>query len=286
MDGEVDIFLEKINIALKLSNDNKIHDLKNRYLLATGHFYMEEADDEEFQRVVIQEGFANELDTIVSRIQTNREDMMNEYNNLKIKFIPERIEYGYCCRKQMTVNDEEYVCSVCSRCSPYYEYNKSRKPKILFDHMSYFHKWMSWIEGVESKEINEKLLNEIRSNYYNEIGTISNIRDALKKMKRTDLNKNASLILEKLTGIKPPRIPIDLYQKIRYIFLKIFKQKELGTRIYYPFYIYQIIDKILPENDPKRGILEFIPMQSNTTWNKNLKKWKKIYPSIEYLFER
>ena len=32
MDGEVDIFLEKINIALKLSNDNKIHDLKNRYL--------------------------------------------------------------------------------------------------------------------------------------------------------------------------------------------------------------------------------------------------------------
>ena len=291
MDSVRYMFLEKINLALKLTNlENKINNLKNRYLVATVDLYMEEADDKEFQRVIAQEGFMNELDKIVSSVQTNCKEIEKEYKNIKIDFTPERIEYGYCCKRNMTVKNGEYICSICSRREPFYDYDDREKRKLPFNHMRHFHKWMLRIQGNESREEigkesdpwGEILLNDIRINYSDKLSTIYDVRAALKKMKRTNLNKNASLIFQQVTDIKPPEIPGKIYQRIQDIFDKIFQQKR-GVRIYYPFYIYQIIDTILPENDSTRRILEFIPKQSDYTWKKNLDKWEEIYPSIEYM---
>ena len=298
MDSVRYMFPEKINIALKLSNpesENKINNLKNRYLLVTAHLYLEEADDKEFQEIIAQEGFVNELDTIVSRIQTKLKDIIKEYNNQKINITPERIKNDdYCCKKQMTLNETEFVCSICNRCSPYHEYVCKNCKINKYNHMKHFHKWMLRIQGGESREEignkndprGEMLLNEIRINYGDKLSTINDVRAALKKMKRPNLNKNASLILQQVTDIKPPKIPGNLYKRIQDIFDEIFQQKQQGTRINYPFYIFQIIDEILPEHDNKRGILEFIPMQSDITWNKNLKKWNEVYDNISYMFER
>ena len=295
MNSVAHMFLEKINLALKLSNlENKTNNLKNRYLLTTVDLYIKNADDIEFQRVIAQEGFLYELDTIVSK--TNCEKMLKKYNDIKIDFTPERIEYGYCCETKMTVRNGEYICSICSKCEPYYDdndYKKCRKRRLPFNYKLYFHKWMLWIQGMESiNEIGsrgdpygEKLLNNIQYSCNDKLLTIYDVRTTLKKIGRSDLNKHASLILYKLTGIKPPEIPIELYQSIENMFYKILQQKQSETRIYYPFYIYQIIDKILPEHDSKRSILEFIPMQSDITWNKNLEKWEEIYDNISYMFD-
>lgn len=115
--------------------------------------------------------------------------------------------------------------------------------------------------------------------------SVFDIRQFLKKIKRSDLNKNASLILKKLTGIPPPEISDDIKQQIKTLFLKVIDLTtcSVSQRQYYPYYIYKIIDSVIPESDTEtRKILSYIHLQSETTLKIVDEQWLSI---CDYLFE-
>lgn len=102
--------------------------------------------------------------------------------------------------------------------------------------------------------------------------TVNDIRYMLKEIKRTDLNKNVPLILKKLTGIGPPIVPDTLSRRVEELFSRVI---EIGERKmspdrtnknYYPYYIYKIIDAIIPNSNYEiRRILYYIYLQSPAT---------------------
>ena len=120
--------------------------------------------------------------------------------------------------------------------------------------------------------------------------TVVDIRQILKELKRPELNKNTSLILKKLTGIGPPSIPEELEIRIENLFTKVIKASEnikrtgRTNRNYYPYYIYKIIDIVIPETDvDNRRILYYIYIQGKETVECDDLDWEQICDQIPEL---
>jgi hypothetical protein len=118
---------------------------------------------------------------------------------------------------------------------------------------------------------------------------VSDIRKMLREIGRTDLNKDAPLILRKLTGLGPPQ-PTDAFlQKVGHLFNAVIeageqvKRKERVNRNFYPYYIYKILDSILSPDDVNREIMQFIYLQSDDTLRKNDIDWRNICQLIPEL---
>ena len=114
----------------------------------------------------------------------------------------------------------------------------------------------------------------------------------LKEIKQTSLNRNIPLILKKLTGIGPPSLSEQLLQKVEKIFDKIVEVEEKRdrpgrtNRNYYPYYIYKIFDSVLDKDDPSRGVLYYIYLQSEDTLEKDDLDWYEICKSVPELKAR
>jgi hypothetical protein len=107
------------------------------------------------------------------------------------------------------------------------------------------------------------------------------LREILKFLGRTDLNKNVPLLLRHTTGIGPPAVPEAINQRAERLFIHaIAIWDELhpdSSRKYYPFYIYKIYDAILPPDDHEnRRILFYIYLQGDDTLEKNDGEWAEI----------
>jgi transcription initiation factor TFIIIB Brf1 subunit/transcription initiation factor TFIIB len=147
----------------------------------------------------------------------------------------------------------------------------------------------SWLTHIQAKEddselsctendpLGEKLINQIRK-ILDDDGEILRlvdpykIRAILKKLKRTKLNKNISKIMKKLTGVGPPSLSDELVSKISGIFSRIVEIHERihpvdkPNRNFYPYYIFKILELIVPEKDKEtRRILFYIYLQSVRT---------------------
>jgi hypothetical protein len=128
--------------------------------------------------------------------------------------------------------------------------------------------------------------------------TVDDIRGMLKEVGRTDLNKNVPLILRRLTGVGPPSLSEAIGQRVEKLFSKAI---EVGERVraagrtnrnYYPYYIYKILDSVLPpdsggdaEAREARRVLYYIYMQGQDTLDKNDREWKVIcaeLPELEW----
>ncbi len=113
--------------------------------------------------------------------------------------------------------------------------------------------------------------------------TIYDIRNMLDEINRTDLNKNAPLILKKLTGIGPPQPSDTLTAKVENLFTK---GIEIGERVrrpdrvnrnYYPYYIMKILEELLPPDDVEaRRIFYYIYVQSKETVEADDDDWEMI----------
>ena len=123
--------------------------------------------------------------------------------------------------------------------------------------------------------------------------TVIDIRNILRELKKTELNKNIPLILKKITGIGPPSIPESIEIQVENIFTKVIeicesiKRYGRTNRNYYPYYIYKIIDNIIPESDfENRRILYYIYIQSKETVELDDLDWEKICEHISELTYR
>lgn len=128
----------------------------------------------------------------------------------------------------------------------------------------------------------------LRKNYLLHVHiTPDSLREMLREIDRTCLNRNVPLIMKFLTGIGPPRPPDHVLLKLRKYFTRVLeirdklfprttKQPNRTNRNNYPYYIYKILDCILPDASPLRSILFYIYLQSRTTLKKNDFEWEKI----------
>ena len=125
--------------------------------------------------------------------------------------------------------------------------------------------------------------------------TVSDTRDILRKMGRTNLNRNVSLLMKKITGIGPPVPNENLYKIVETLFniaaevgstIPRPDGKSRSNRDYYPYYIMKILDAILPDSDIyHRRILYYIHIQKGDTLAADDKHWECIcnrMPGITY----
>lgn len=113
--------------------------------------------------------------------------------------------------------------------------------------------------------------------------TVDDIRAMLRECKKTSLNKNASLIMKKLSGVGPPTPSDHLAQKVEKYFTKAIEVSEhirpldRSNRNYYPFYIYKLVDALLPAEDhEQRRILYYIYLQGDDTLIRDDQEWELI----------
>ena len=120
--------------------------------------------------------------------------------------------------------------------------------------------------------------------------TVPDIRKVLLANKLTKLNKNVSTILTRLTGIAPPTLSEEVKLKCGQYFMRSIRIHERSAEYarrnhnYYPFYIYKILDCLIPESDLEtRRILFYIFLQSPLTLRSNDEDWKIVCKHIPEL---
>ena len=223
------------------------------------------------------------------------------------------INYNNClsCNNNMTVdyNRSELKCEECGMIKEliystidniqFYNQDGQKIKSGTFNPNRHFHFWWTHILAKEPEEelgdkkdpdnqYGEKIIKiikdiTIRDHKILQLLTVNDIRSILREINRTDLNKNISLILKKITGIGPPIISENITMKVEKIFTKTI---EIGNRIrydtrinrnYYPYYIYRIIEAISCDEDVElRRVLFYIYIQSKETIELNDLDWEKI----------
>ena len=222
-------------------------------------------------------------------------------------------EYTICedCKKYM-INDFDTSELICNNCGKIYKlvgtvYNDSinytadkiKSKSGVFNPNRHYQHWITHILAKESDEElssptdknnchGEALLGDLRSIIKRDrrilrLLNVNDIRKMLKELKRSDLNKNVPLILKKLTGIGPPIVTDEFSNKVEKLFTRAIEigeklmQPSRTNRNYYPYYIYKILDAVIPEsNHEYRRILYYIYLQSSTTIIQADKNWKHI----------
>jgi hypothetical protein len=221
--------------------------------------------------------------------------------------------YGVCddCRLDMSVvaDTSELVCPGCGRAreligtvfddAQFYNQEGQKAKSGSFNPNRHFRFWMDHILAREPEDelgdkddpdnaCGEKLLKQLldlvrRDKKILRLLSVDDTRALLKELGRTDLNKNTPLIMRLLTGVGPPCLSEAICLRVEKLFSKAI---EIGERIrpaarsnrnYYPFYIYKILDSILPEDDlDSRRVLFYIYMQGQDTLDKNDREWEDI----------
>jgi len=227
------------------------------------------------------------------------------------------INYRICdiCGDTMEIDtiNSELICYTCAMIKPlmgisfenvqFYTYDGQKTKNGTFNPNRHFYFWWNHILAKEDEdEINLELNSDLFDNLLKIIQrdkkilrmlTVIDIRNMLRELKKTDLNKNIPLILKKITGIGPPSISEEIEMRVENIFTKVIEMCEDIKRIsrtnrnYYPYYIYKIIDIIIPEEDfENRRILYYIYIQSKETVESDDLDWEKICESIPELTYR
>jgi hypothetical protein len=207
-----------------------------------------------------------------------------------------QLPYDICpeCLIPLSVNAEhsELECTECGLGrmlmgtvfddSQYYNQEGQKAKSGLFNPNRHYRFWM---DHIQAREPEEEIGNpDDSTNVYGEtlVARLRGIIARGTKIGRSDLNKNIPLLLKLLTGVGPPALPESICQRVE----KIFSQAiEIGERVrpagrtnrnYYPYYIFKILDAVLPANDrSSRGILFYIYLQGKETVDKNDREWEE-----------
>lgn len=227
----------------------------------------------------------------------------------------EKVNYEQCivCGAHMVVDPikSELKCPI-SNCgtvkelvgtvfddSQFYSQEGQKAKSGTFNPNRHFQLWWTHLLAREPEEsignksdpenlYGEKYLNRMmsiikRDNKVLRLITVDDVRSMLSECGLTDLNKNVSLIMKKLTGIGPPNIPDSIAVRAENLFTKAveidetIRRSNRSNRNYYPFYIHRILDSILPENDSEnRRMLYYIYIQSQDTVESDDLDWERI----------
>lgn len=237
---------------------------------------------------------------------------------------PLKTGYGFCaeCGVDMDV-DAERSALVCPGCgevrelvgavfeaSQYYSQEGQKAKSGTFNPNRHFWHWMERILARESQEelgdpadpdniCGEKLLAALceiarRDRKIPRFLTVDDVRAMLSELGKTNLNKNVPLIMRSLTGCGPPDLSDEVCQHVEKLFCAAIEAGEKirargsgrVNRNYYPYYIYKILDSVLPRDAPPRGgedprrVLYYIYMQGQDTLDKNDQEWLEITRAV------
>lgn len=228
---------------------------------------------------------------------------------------PTRVEYDACAvcgggtavdaaRSQLRCRDgecgatRELVGTVFDE-SQFYNQEGQKAKSGTFNPNRHFQFWWVHILAREPEEeigdrddpnnlYGERLLEELRHIVERDrkvlrLLTVNDMRAMLRETGRTDLNKNVSLLLRRLTGVGPPAVAEALTVRVENLFTKAIEVGERlrrGDRVnrnYYPFYIAKILEQLVPESDREtRRILYYIYTQSKETVESDDADWERI----------
>ena len=242
------------------------------------------------------------------RLWTIRNEAPNFFNNKCVNF-----EQCQSCGAEMVVDPARSVL----RCAgegcgslrelvgtvfddaQFYSQEGQKAKSGTFNPNRHFQFWWAHIHAREPEEeigdkgdpenqYGEKLLAALggivaRDGWILRLLTIYDVRNMLDEIGRTDLNKNAPLLLKKLTGVGPPQPSDSLAARVENLFTK---GIEIGERVrradrvnrnYYPYYIMKILEELLPPEDAEaRRIFYYIYIQSKETVEADDDDWELI----------
>lgn len=226
---------------------------------------------------------------------------------------PQAIDYARCapCGEDMLVDaaSSQLLCRSCGAIreldgtvfddSQFYSQEGQKAKSGTYNPNRHFVHWWTHILGREPEEeigdkddpdnlYGEKLIAQLlkliaRDRKVLRLITIYDCRKMLAEIGRADLNKNAPLIMKKLTGAGPPALSEAIAVRAENIFTKAIeiaervRRSERVNRNYYPFYIGRILEELIPPTDyENRRILYYIYMQSKETVEADDDDWALI----------
>lgn len=238
-----------------------------------------------------------------------------------VQFNAQKIEYDRCetCGVPMDVDPEksELRCGGCNVVrqlvgtvfdeSQFYSQEGQKSKSGSFNPNRHFYHWWTHLLAREPEEeigdsedpenmYGEKLIEALRGiirrdNKILRFITVYDVRNMIRELSRTDLNKNVPLLMKRLTGVGPPQPGDQLTIRVERIFsvaIEIGERSRRAGRVnrdYYPFYIGKILDAILPEKDPLRRILYYIYLQGDDTLIADDLDWEVICDELPKEYE-
>ena len=226
--------------------------------------------------------------------------------------ISQYINYKSCmsCGNEMDIDSvrSELKCNECATIKPltgivfedsqFYNQEGQKTKSGTFNPNRHFQFWWS---HILAKEGEDELGDSNSNNLYGELIleelhkiiirdrkvlrrlTVTDIRNMLREIKKTELNKNVPLLLKKLTGIGPPSLSEEIEIKTENFFTKAIElgeQLKRGSRVnrnYYPYYIYKILEQLIPDTDfESKRVLYYIYIQSKETVEADDIDWEQI----------
>lgn len=172
--------------------------------------------------------------------------------------------------------------------------NERHSRHSSYEHMKQYRQWIERIQARESFEFDNKIIEQIKQQIIqnnirsNRQITCTLLRKYLSKTKNSSLNDHIPLLRKIITGISPPQFTIIELQIMMLFFKKVIKifddikPPEKVNCLYYPYFIYKIIEQVLPRSSSRyREILACIHLQSRDTLIENDKIWRCICKSIK-----
>jgi len=223
------------------------------------------------------------------------------------------LNHGWCYRCDVEMATDagrsEKCCGKCGATaelvgtvfddSQFYSQEGQKAKSGTFNPNRHFQHWWTHITAREPEEeigdandpdnlYGEKLIARLsaiakRDRHVRRLITINHVRMYLREIERTDLNKNAALIMKKLTKVGPPCPPDSIMVRVENLFTKAIeideqiRRTDRVNRNYYPFYIYKIIEDLIPPTDyENRRLLYYIYVQSKETVEADDDEWEQI----------
>lgn len=286
--------------------------IKIKFLLSAIKFMdnNEKENNLRYKNSLISDGVFSSLSSIFEKIfgivsisKIKNKKIQSELKKMRLGEFHKESNDQICkfCNIKMTINKElsEVVCKICGNIEPVIcifsddsQRNQEGRKSKVNHHYNYWIKHIMAREDIEEiggvdelKKITNMLIQIMdRDNITIKGLNIEDIRVMLKEIKRTDLNKNIPFIFKSITGICPPELSEKISTDLENMFVEIVEAKSqssdtpCGKRFgnYYPYYIYKILELIIPEKHQCRKILFYIHFQDIKTIEKCDSEWKKI----------
>ena len=208
-----------------------------------------------------------------------------------------RIKYCNFCSIEKTLNqfDSSYICSECGDMEfVIIDEDKTIKEYSPYRRINHFKEWLNQLQAKETTEIPDEvytnIINEINKYKNRDLLTLSRdkMQEILKKLGYNKLYEHIPFIINKISGIMPPKIDREIEEKFIEMFTiiqdpwELFKPVNRKNFLSYPYVLYKFSELL-----EKDHLLNYFPMlqpqklmEQDIIWQKFCKylKWE-FYPT-------
>ena len=285
MDGLHKKIEYKINILYNNLPDKRsvITQIHDEYSMIYANNIINKNSLKKLIEIIISENIIERINALAEDIQNEQE--LKKYTDIKIELKLNHLDTKFCnvcqCEMELIYDSNLYICEDCY-ITDTIESSEKILPRSKIGNFNPERHFKTWIDRILAREsideictpddpTGEKIINEIRQYLIRKSKskshlTIDDIRNILKELGKTNLNRNTSLISKFITGRSPPKLCDNKYNQIYTLFLKVMDVRDKLSinhrcnRIYYPYYIQKILSIFL-ETPEERKILNYIHLE-------------------------